>query len=326
MSIEGRRSPFYLGIDLGGTFIKSGVVDDKGDPLSSVCVPTNAEQGPEAGLDSLVEAGHRAVAASGLSWKDIAAVGIGSPGTMDIPAGMLLDPPNLPGWRISRSATASRKGSAADRPPERRQRGSLRRILGRGRPRCRRAWSCSRSGTGIGGGIVVDGRLIEGRHSHGAECGHIIIQMEGGRRCSCGAVRPPRGLRLRHGAGEAGRGGPGAGELFARGHARGRHPDGRGHRPGGRCRRHRWPRRLMHETAHYLAVGAVSLMHTIDPDLVLFAGGMIAAGEEFLRRSATMFGGWRSPLPPLGPASSTRPWAVTPVSSAPPGSAQFHNP
>ena len=41
-------------------------------------------------------------------------------------------------------------------------------------------------GTGIGCGVVDEGRIVEGRHSHGAECGHIIIQMDGGRTCSCG--------------------------------------------------------------------------------------------------------------------------------------------
>ena len=43
-------------------------------------------------------------------------------------------------------------------------------------------------GTGVGGGIVVGGTIIEGRHSHGGECGHIIIEAENGRRCSCGAL------------------------------------------------------------------------------------------------------------------------------------------
>ncbi len=59
-------------------------------------------------------------------------------------------------------------------------------------------------GTGIGCGIVVDGTIIEGRHSHGAECGHIIIQMENGRQCSCGALWPSRGLCGRDGPCEKG--------------------------------------------------------------------------------------------------------------------------
>src|SRR5947209_5328257 len=98
MSASDRRPPFYLGIDLGGTNVKSGVVDDAGKPCSSVSLETRAALGPEAGLQTLAEAARRAVAASGLAWADIEAVGLGSPGTMDIEAGLLLDPPNLPGW------------------------------------------------------------------------------------------------------------------------------------------------------------------------------------------------------------------------------------
>src|SRR5262245_20898036 len=86
-----RRPPFYLGMDLGGTNIKSGVVDDAGRPLSSVSLETQADHGPEVGLNNLAEAGRRAVAASGLDWSEIRGVGLGSPGTMDIQAGMLLD-------------------------------------------------------------------------------------------------------------------------------------------------------------------------------------------------------------------------------------------
>ncbi len=282
MSTEGRRSPFYLGIDLGGTFIKSGVVDDKGDPLSSVSVPTNAEQGPEAGLDALVDAGHRAVVDSGLPWKDIAAVGIGSPGTMDIPAGLLLDPPNLPGWT---------NFSIRDRLAERLQRPTVLQNdanaaafgeywVGAGRDA--RSMVLFTLGTGIGGGIVVDDRLIQGRHSHGAECGHIIIQMEGGRRCSCGRFGHLEGYAsataLVQRAVEA---------LEA-----GEDSTLREHAMAGTLTAHAIDQaadagdilatRLMQETAYYLAVGAVSMMHTIDPDLVLFAGGMIAAGDEFL--------------------------------------------
>src|SRR4051812_33687937 len=99
MSVDvDRRPPYFLGIDLGGTNIKAGVVDDLGNPLSFVHIATEAERGPDVGLDNLVESARRALEASGLSGDDIPGVGLGSPGTMDIRAGMLLDPPNLPGW------------------------------------------------------------------------------------------------------------------------------------------------------------------------------------------------------------------------------------
>src|ERR1700678_32571 len=98
MSAVRYSPPFYVGIDLGGTNIKSGVVDNEGRSLSSVSIETRAENGPIAGGENLGEAANQAVAASGIQWDRIAAVGLGSPGTMDLAAGMLLDPPNLPGW------------------------------------------------------------------------------------------------------------------------------------------------------------------------------------------------------------------------------------
>lgn len=283
MSAAGRQPPFYLGIDLGGTNIKSGVVDDTGCPISSVSLETEAERGPEVGLNNLAEAGRRAVEASGVGWDAIAAVGLGSPGTMDLEAGMLLDPPNLPGWvnlpirrllaeRLDRPTILQNDANAA--------------AYGEywaGAGRATSSLVMFTLGTGIGCGIVVEGRLLEGRHSHGAECGHMVIAMENGRVCSCGArghleayasatalvkraqealeagedsVRLRRALaddaltsRAIHDAAEAG-------DPLAD--------------------------RLMRETARYLAVGAVNLMHTIDPDIVLFGGGMIAAGEGFL--------------------------------------------
>src|SRR5262249_6699061 len=89
---------YYLGIDLGGTNIKCGVVDNHGQPLSAVSVETQAERGPEFGLENIISAGRQAVEQSGVSWDEIDAVGLGSPGTMDLEAGVLLDPPNLSGW------------------------------------------------------------------------------------------------------------------------------------------------------------------------------------------------------------------------------------
>ncbi len=179
--------PFYLGIDLGGTNIKSGVVDNDGRALSSVSVETQAEAGPEVGLDNLVAAGSQAVKESGLDWARVAAVGLGSPGTMDIDGGMLLEPPNLPGWndlpirqlladRLQKPVVLQNDGNAA--------------AFGEywvGAGKDTHSLVMFTLGTGIGGGIVVGGAILQGRHSHGGECGHIIIETDHGRRCSCGA-------------------------------------------------------------------------------------------------------------------------------------------
>ncbi|GIW87580.1 MAG: glucokinase [Isosphaeraceae bacterium] len=276
------QAPFYLGIDLGGTNIKAGVVDDTGRPLSSISRPTEADRGPEVGLDNLVDAGRRAVEASGLSWDQISGVGLGSPGTMDIHQGLLLDPPNLPGWVNwpIRDKLAERLGCRAVLQNDANAAAYGEYWAGAGRSA--QSMVMFTLGTGIGGGIIENGRIIEGRHSHGAELGHIIIQMENGRRCSCGQFGHLEGYAS-------------ATALVKRACEAldmGERSSLQAHRDAGTLTAQTineaaeqgdsLARRLMHETARYLAIGAVCLMHTIDPDIILFGGGMIASGPRLL--------------------------------------------
>ena len=282
MSAFEPRPPFYLGIDLGGTNIKSGVVDDTGRPLSSVSIETDAAQGPEVGVENLARAGRLAVNESGVGWDRITGVGLGSPGTMDLSRGMLLEPPNLPGWnqlpirdqladKLSKPTILQNDANAA--------------AFGEfwaGAGRNTRSLVLFTLGTGIGCGIISDQRVIEGRHSHGGECGHIIIQMENGRRCSCGGYGHLEGYASATALVKR------AQELLEDETNRSSLRDIPSDRLTSRAINDAadagddLARRLMRETAFYLAVGAVTLMHTIDPDIVLFGGGMIAAGQTFL--------------------------------------------
>src|SRR5881227_2241888 len=92
-------SPLYVGLDVGGSSMKAGVVDDGGHPLASVSLPTEAYRGQEFGLERMCESIRQAVAAANLTMAQMAAIGVATPGTMDIPAGIILDPPNLKPWR-----------------------------------------------------------------------------------------------------------------------------------------------------------------------------------------------------------------------------------
>src|SRR5271170_797571 len=92
-------APLYVGLDVGGTAMKAGVVDDAGQQLACVSLPTEAHRGQEFGLERMCETIRQAVAAAGLKMGDIVALGVVTPGTMDIPAGIILDPPNLKPWR-----------------------------------------------------------------------------------------------------------------------------------------------------------------------------------------------------------------------------------
>ena len=85
------QQPFFAGIDLGGTNIKVGVVDDLGRTLSWLSIPTEVENGPEDAARRMGAAVHQAIRDAGLEPPAVARVGLGSPGGMDIPSGMLDD-------------------------------------------------------------------------------------------------------------------------------------------------------------------------------------------------------------------------------------------
>ncbi|MGL5095807.1 MAG: ROK family protein, partial [Planctomycetia bacterium] len=141
-------------------------------------------------------------------------------------------------------------------------------------------------GTGIGCGIVLQGKLLEGEHSHGAEAGHMRIDLENARRnntglygsmeayCSATAVVDrtleaieaktlPTRLEEWTASGE-----PLTAKLIFQAAEAG----------------DPLAQKIYDDTAFYLAIGAVNLMHVIDPDLVVYSGGMISAGPSFLQR------------------------------------------
>ena len=282
MNPDSRRPPFFLGLDLGGTNIKAGVVDDDGRTLSSISEPTRADLGSEVGLATLVGAANRAVEVSGVDWADILAIGLGAAGTIDAGNGCIVEAANLPLW--NRFPIAPRLEERLGRPT----------ILVNdanaaafgeywaGAGRSTESLALFTVGTGIGCGIVESGRILEGRHGLGGEYGHITIQMDGGRPCSCGRIGHleayasanslvRRAIEVRTSGQDSS-----LWDYLA--------SDTLDSRVIARCAAEgdRLAARLMRETARYLAIGASTVMHTIDPDLVLFGGGMIAAGSGFL--------------------------------------------
>ena len=96
--VQEARAPFFVGVDLGGTNTKVGVVDDRGQPLSWLSIRTRPEKGPQDATRRMGEAVRRTIRKAGLKPEAVARVGLGSPGTMDIPAGKLVQPVNLRGW------------------------------------------------------------------------------------------------------------------------------------------------------------------------------------------------------------------------------------
>lgn len=276
------QAPLFAGVDLGGTNLKIGVVDDLGRTLSWLTDPTDAEKGPEDGARRMSDALLKAIAQAGISPSDVAQVGLGSPGTMDVPAGMLIRPHNLPGWfdfpirdRLSqhcgRPVTFTNDANAAAY-------GEF--WIGAGSSM--HSMVMFTLGTGIGCGIIVGDLSIEGENSHGAECGHIIIDIdENARVCGCGQpghleayCSAPHVVSRTEEALAAGGGSSlspriAAGEeltpeLLAQEASQG----------------DELSRKIVFDTARYLGVGAVTLLHTIDPSGIVLGGGMTFGRNE----------------------------------------------
>jgi glucokinase len=276
----------YVGLDVGGTSMKAGVVDDGACVLGQVSLPTEAYKGQEHGLERMCETIRQAVARSGVTMAEIAAVGVATPGTMDIPAGMILDPPNLRPWR---NVPVRQHIQETFQRPTAFQNDANAAALGEywaGAGKGTHSMVFFTLGTGVGGGIIVGDLVLQGEHSHGAELGHIKIEMTNPRQCGCGRW--------------------GCLEAYASATAVVKRTLEGLTRDGGRSALHELLRQdreitakdvfdaaaagdelgisLVEETAYYLAIGAMNTMHTIDPDMIVFGGGMIAAGESFLER------------------------------------------
>jgi glucokinase len=282
LPVADARPPIFVGVDLGGTSIKIGIVDDLGRTLGWRSIPTDAARGADDAMRRTGQAMLKLMAEVGLQQEQIARVGLGSPGTMDIPAGLLLDPPNLPGWinfpirdRLSDECrlpvSFTNDGAAAAY-------GEYWIGSGKSLP----SMLMLTLGTGIGGGIIVKNISIDGEHSHGAECGHIIIDCgDNARLCSCGqpghleayasalAVIRRTQEALERGRNSSLAARTAAGEtltplLLAK------------EAEGG----DELSLEIVLQTARYLGIGVTSLLHTIDPSGVVLGGAMNFGGNQ----------------------------------------------
>jgi len=280
------KSQLYVGLDVGGTSTKGGVVDDAGRPLSAVSLPTEAHRGQEFGLERMCETIREAIKAAELRPDQIAAIGVATPGTMDIPAGVILDPPNLKPWQ---NVPVRRHVQDAFGVPTAFQNDANAAALGEhwaGAAKGAHSMVLFTLGTGVGGGIVIGDLVVQGEHSHGAELGHMKIEMTNPRRCGCGrwgcleayASATAVVARAREALGQESGPSPLRAALQVHGEITAK--DIFDAAANGDA----VAEKVVEETAFYLGVGAMNMMHVIDPDMIVFGGGMIAAGEPFLER------------------------------------------
>ncbi|MBI2953710.1 MAG: ROK family protein [Chloroflexi bacterium] len=183
--IEDRKGKFVVAIDLGGTNLRVAAVTFDGQILRRASTPTRAAEGVASVINRMVRKAFEVIGADHL--KQAAGLVVAAPGPTDPWTGTIINPPNLPGWvnvplkkeleaRLGLSTFVANDANAA--------------ALGEyhfGAGRGTRHMIYVTVSTGIGGGIIVDGKLLLGKNGGAGEVGHMTIDMDGPR-CACGNV------------------------------------------------------------------------------------------------------------------------------------------
>lgn len=267
---------YRIGIDLGGTGIKVGVVDRNGNLAASASVPTRAALGPEQVLDDVAQCVMNGLNFAGIGLEECVGIGIGAPGNCDASAGIVRNVHNL-GWESLAVCEMLRQrlglpvflANDAD-------------CAALGESTYGAAKGCASAllitlGTGVGGGYVLDGKIRSGHRSLGGEFGHICIAMDG-EACTCGQ----RGCWEAYASATA---------LIRQAKAAAaRMPDSllNGSVPDGRsiyaaaAAGDAAAQAVTARYAEYVGIGLVSLINALFPEMILLGGGISGAGNALL--------------------------------------------
>jgi glucokinase len=275
------QRPLFVGIDIGGTSIKVGVVDDLGRSLGKASVQTYEERGPADAVDRALAELTTLLKTIGITLDDIAGIGVGSPGPQDVQTGMIIAPDNLPHWRdfpiVDYVTKATGKPTSFANDANAAALGEC--WVGSGRDY--HSIVMFTLGTGVGGGVILGDSMLEGDHSHGGELGHIIIDMNpNARMCASGrghlegyasatAVVQRAAEAITAGVKTSVRNRIDAGEeltpIMLWEEAK---------------RGDRFSYDLVMETADYLGIGVVTLIHVVNPGAVVIGGAMDFGGKD----------------------------------------------
>ncbi len=274
------KRPYFLGVDVGGTGIKVGLVDDAGQTLDFAPLETHESEGPEAAMRRVAELLDRFVNRLGIRRDDVSGIGLGAPGPMDAATGMLIAPPQLPHWFDFnlRDCLAGLTGVPVAFINDANAAAFGEYWLGGGESA--RSMVLITLGTGVGGGILADGQMIHGTNSFGGEFGHLIVDSAADARlCAWG-------------------GGRGQLEAYASAAAvalrtRQRLDEGAASSLAD-LRRELTPLdvyraalggdwlslEIIDEAARWLGVGVTTIVHVLDPGVVVIGGAMTFGGRD----------------------------------------------
>lgn len=278
---------YIAGVDLGGTTINAAVISADGERVLGMhTAPTNAERGPKYVVDKIIGMVRESMRVAGregeFDEKEIVGIGIGSPGPLDRKTGTVIETPNL-GWRNFplRDLVANAIGLPAELDNDANAATIGEWWVGAGKNV--ETMVGVTLGTGIGGGIVLGGKVFHGASDVAGEIGHMSIDSTG-RKCKCG----------NYGCLEAYASGPAIAARAIEGLQSGEQSllpelvDGDLSRITaetvyeGIVAGDAYARDVMRDTAKFLGSGVANLINVLNPEMIVISGGVTRAGDHLL--------------------------------------------
>lgn len=264
---------YVCGVDIGGTKIGTGIVDETGNIVAKVKIPTIASEGRDAIVGRIIESIEKALDAANLTTDDISGIGVISPGPIDSKEGIIINPSNLPTFvnveivkilsekfktkvKLENDANAAAMGEY---------------LFGSGKGT--KNFVYMTVSTGIGGGFVCDGKLYGGTNSNASEIGHHIIDFNGPK-CGCGSRGCyevfASGTAIARFAMEAIENGE---ETLIKEIAKGRDVKAedvfKAFKEGDKL-----AKKLVENEGYYLGIGIVNILSCFNPEIIAIGGGV----------------------------------------------------
>lgn len=275
---EATKPEYYVGVDLGGTKILTGIFKNSLESISTVKLSTKPQRGVQAVIERIARGVQDVADEADLSLKQIAGVGIGAPGAVDFATGTVIFAPNLEGWKDISLKKALEK--ELDLPVFVENDCNIA-ALGvyvaelKSKPRSMIGIFV---GTGIGGGLIINGELYSGCGHTAGEIGHMVLEVNGPK-CGCGNKGCLEALASRTAIFQQVKAGIKGGEKTSLTDMLG---DDLSDLRSGDLRKairrgDKFVDRVVEGAAEYIGIATANLVNILNPEVVVLGGGVIEA-------------------------------------------------
>lgn len=277
------KTEYVVGVDVGGTKIATGLMNTNGKIIDQTIVPTEAEKGPRSVINRIIDTTYQVIEKSNIMKKNVRALGIGVPGPLNTKKGLVKNPPNLPYWdnvpivkilekEFKLPIIMENDANAATIAEY---------LFGKGKGLDNFIYITV--STGIGGGIITDGKLFKGESGNAVEIGHMTINFKGPQ-CGCGNY----GCWEAYASGSALAGfakeGIASGKKTLIKELAGKNSISAEHVFAAALQGDTFAKELVEKEGFYLGVGLANIINTFNPKLISIGGGLSNAWDMFYEK------------------------------------------